>query len=547
MQKVYLNFLFLFFTSLTLSGQPKWELNLFGGASNYLGDLVEPPFPYLKASAPAFGAGIAFVPTPSLAFEMNVLKAQLKGDDHNIGEQNFMRRSLRFNSSLWEVNILTRVEPLSAYRYYEYGKFQGTMLPFFFIGGGVVLVNSNTVVRPETSHHYLELIEADRGHHEQHRTFAIPFGGGLRIDLNKRHAFDFRIGVKPTFTDYLDGISLSGNPESNDWYLIAGFRFVTRLGDKDSDKDGIPDREDFCPLVAGDLSAKGCPDADGDGVEDLEDVCPYHFGILDLNGCPDKDEDDLADWEDDCPGLAGPKATKGCPDKDGDGIKDSQDWCPGERGTKLLSGCPDCDNDGVIDWYDQCPETAGSPLYKGCPQGLYDKDGDGFVNEEDSCPELPGTVNGCPDQDGDAIQDDLDKCPEISGEPDGLGCPLMTKKELELLEMATKAIKFEMGSTVLKPESISSLDQIVAILKRYTNYHVEIRGHTDNIGRADRNLLLSEKRAIACYDFLLERQIGKNRMIYKGLGEIEPLADNSTDQGRRLNRRVEFILTPYIP
>ena len=547
MQRVFLLTFFLFTQGLTLSAQPKWEVNLSAGASNYLGDLVEPPFPYLNTFAPAFGAGIAFVPSPSVAFELNLLNARLKGDDHNIGEENFMRRSLRFESSLWELNLTTRLEPLSAYRYYEYGKFKGTMLPYFFIGGGVATFDARVEYRPETKAYFMELIEADKALSEKKMTYTLPFGAGLRIDLNKRHALDIRAGIRPTFTDYLDGISLSGNPESNDWYVVGSLRFVSRLGDKDSDKDGIPDREDFCPLVAGDISAKGCPDADGDGVEDLEDICPYKFGILDLNGCPDLDGDGLADMEDDCPVVPGPRKTAGCPDKDGDGIKDADDWCPGEFGTKLLNGCPDCDQDGVINWYDKCPEVFGSPLYEGCPVELYDSDGDGFKNEEDLCPVISGTFKGCPDMDGDEVPDDKDKCPQVYGSSEAFGCPVMTKKELELLELATKAIKFETGSAVLKPESKTNLERVVPILMNYPNYHIEIQGHTDNTGKAIRNQQLSESRAAVCFEFLSNKGIDSKRMVFTGFGEDRPIAENETTRGRKLNRRVEFILTPFVP
>lgn len=547
MQRVFLLTFILLTQGVSLFAQPKWEVNLSAGASNYLGDLVEPPFPYLNTFAPAFGAGIAFVPSPSVAFELNLLNARLQGDDHNIGEDNFMRRSLRFESSLWELNLTTRLEPLSAYRYYEYGKFKGTMLPYFFIGGGITRFDAMVEYRPETKAYFMELIEADQEFSRKGMTYALPFGAGLRIDLNKRHALDIRAGVRPTFTDYLDGVSLSGNPESNDWYVVGSLRFVSRLGDKDSDKDGIPDREDFCPLVAGDISAKGCPDADGDGVEDLEDICPYKFGLLDLNGCPDLDGDGLTDMDDDCPTLPGPEATDGCPDKDGDGVRDAVDWCPSEAGTKMLNGCPDCDGDDVINWYDKCPEVAGSPLYEGCPVELYDFDKDGFPNEVDLCPNVKGTLNGCPDTDGDNVPDEKDKCPEIFGSSEVFGCPVMTKKELELLELATKAIKFETGSAVLKPESKTDLEGIIPILMNYPNYHIEIQGHTDNVGKAIRNQQLSEKRAAVCYEFLTRMGIDTSRVAFKGFGEERPIAKNETAGGRKLNRRVEFILTPYVP
>jgi hypothetical protein len=70
------------------------------------------------------------------------------------------------------------------------------------------------------------------------------------------------------------------------------------LKEKDSDNDGVPDKEDVCKYDAGDNS-QGCPDADGDGVFDYEDNCPDTPG--DFDGCPDSDEDGISDYNDECP------------------------------------------------------------------------------------------------------------------------------------------------------------------------------------------------------------------------------------------------------
>ena len=71
---------------------------------------------------------------------------------------------------------------------------------------------------------------------------------------------------------------------------------------------------------------------------------------------------------------------------------------------------------------------------------------------------------------------------------------------------------------------------------------IEISGHTDNVGDANFNLKLSENRASAVYNYLLEQKIAPERLTFKGYGQTQPIADNSTEEGKSLNRRTEFMV-----
>ena len=82
-------------------------------------------------------------------------------------------------------------------------------------------------------------------------------------------------------------------------------------------------------------------DLDGDGIPDKEDACPEVAGIALFNGCPDTDRDGIQDEEDDCPNTPGIPAFNGCPDTDGDGVKDLEGQCPDEAGTIENDGCPE--------------------------------------------------------------------------------------------------------------------------------------------------------------------------------------------------------------
>jgi outer membrane protein OmpA-like peptidoglycan-associated protein len=103
-------------------------------------------------------------------------------------------------------------------------------------------------------------------------------------------------------------------------------------------------------------------------------------------------------------------------------------------------------------------------------------------------------------------------------------------------------IFFETGKWDLLPESFNELDKLVRMLNDNPDMAIEINGHTDNVGNDDSNLQLSQKRAAAVVNYLLEKGISNTRLDSKGFGETQPVAANETDEGRALNRRVEFVI-----
>jgi OOP family OmpA-OmpF porin len=142
---------------------------------------------------------------------------------------------------------------------------------------------------------------------------------------------------------------------------------------------------------------------------------------------------------------------------------------------------------------------------------------------------------GLEDSDGDGIIDQKDKCP---GTPpntrvDGDGCPL--PKVLQL-----KGVTFEFNKSRLRPDSKTVLDTVVEIMKRYPDMQVEVAGHTDNVGGDAYNQKLSERRAEAVRQYLINAGIAGGNMTAVGYGKKEPIATNDTDEGRELNRRVEL-------
>lgn len=104
---------------------------------------------------------------------------------------------------------------------------------------------------------------------------------------------------------------------------------------------------------------------------------------------------------------------------------------------------------------------------------------------------------------------------------------------------AIDQINFEFGKSTIDKNSYGYLDKIVRLLQQI-DIHMEIKGHTDNVGKANFNLELSRKRAKAVYDYLVSKGVDKAKLSYSYYGMEKPIASNDTEEGRRINRRVEF-------
>ena len=194
----------------------------------------------------------------------------------------------------------------------------------------------------------------------------------------------------------------------------------------------------------------------------------------------------------------------------------------------------DSDNDGVVDSKDKCPNTpAGVKVdANGCP---VDSDKDGVVDYLDKCPNTPAGVkvdaNGCPiDSDKDGVADYLDKCPNTPKgfKVDKNGCAITYNFQ----------INFDNNSAKIKPQYMEKIQKFAEFLKAHPEVKAEIQGYTDNRGKYDYNMVLSEKRAKAVYDTLIKLGVEKDRLTFVGYGPNNPVASNDTAEGRAKNRRV---------
>ncbi len=103
-------------------------------------------------------------------------------------------------------------------------------------------------------------------------------------------------------------------------------------------------------------------------------------------------------------------------------------------------------------------------------------------------------------------------------------------------------IFFEPAKSVLKKESFAELDRVATFLRDNPDIKIEIGGHTDNVGKAATNLKLSESRAKAVASYIIQKGMGKERVVAKGYGLTKPVASNATKEGKAQNRRVEFTI-----
>jgi len=118
----------------------------------------------------------------------------------------------------------------------------------------------------------------------------------------------------------------------------------------------------------------------------------------------------------------------------------------------------------------------------------------------------------------------------------------LNQAEQQIIDAALKnrIIEFESGSTILAASGVQILDEMAVVLKRVRGKKVKILGHTDSSGDADKNIILSQQRADAVKTYLIHKNIPAESLSTEGLGSNKPVADNTTVEGRKKNRRIEF-------
>lgn len=178
---------------------------------------------------------------------------------------------------------------------------------------------------------------------------------------------------------------------------------------------------------------------------------------------------------------------------------------PAEEAPVEIVPAGDADGDGVTDDLDQCPDTPA-----------------GTVVNAQGCPDVPAAPACPPPAAGEAIDEN--------------GCAVPEK-------LVLRGVNFELDSAKLTPNAKAILDGVADSLLAVQSIQVEVQGHTSSEASDEYNLKLSDNRAEAVRQYLIGRGVASERMTVKGYGETMPIADNNTEAGRELNRRVALEVT----
>jgi outer membrane protein OmpA-like peptidoglycan-associated protein len=322
----------------------------------------------------------------------------------------------------------------------------------------------------------------------------------LQIDVNANFNYSFTDNIVTNkFTD-----SDGGGMNDAWWGIFASVSYTVFGGDNDADKDGL------LKSVEKQLGTNpNKADTDGDGLSDGDEVNKYHTNPLKV----DSDNDNLSDKDE----IMVYKTDPNKADTDGDGLLDGDEVL--KYGTDPLK--VDTDGDGLSDGDDVLK-------YKTDPLKV-DTDGDGLSDVDEV---LKYKTNPLDPKDP----------------PKEVAKPVETPTTKALNAEVGKAIVLEgvvfaVGSSTVGASSDSILTRALKTFLENPTMEVEIRGYTDNTGDAKKNAKLSQTRADAIKTWLMMRGVPANKISSKGYGSANPIAPNTTADGRAQNRRIEFIRT----
>ena len=215
---------FLMFSVQLLTAQYHHEWSVFLGVANYQGDLPEPHLELLESRL-AGGLIYRWHGHPKWALRTQVIAGRISGDDLHAEARS--SRKFRFSTPLVETAIMAEWKPFGRRSQYFVGRFRPHISPYVYAGIGI------TYARPGPEC-YREGMPAEfdpfSGEMQQSWFLAVPIGLGLRADLHPDLSIGLEVGQRPVFSDLLDGVSISGNPERDDWYVFSGLTLSWMIG-----------------------------------------------------------------------------------------------------------------------------------------------------------------------------------------------------------------------------------------------------------------------------------------------------------------------------
>ena len=510
MRKIKTGTLFLIFVLFGFLNNVKAQFNdyaiKFGLQGNGLIPAVE--FNNDKLETSFLGRGIVRIELSDLLdLELGAGYGRLAGDDHL--------------DDYWRTDIIPfdsriMVSPLHS----------DTWNPYLYIGAGYLKWEVKDKPRSPSPFPFIK----DSGW-----DFFIPAGFGFEVAISDVVTLDFTGGYNYTFTDNLNYYNNkdAGNGNQNDGYWNGGIgiSFTGESGNSDKDIDGLTKNQE--KEIGTDPNK---PDSDGDGLKDGAEFLTYNTNPLN----PDSDEDGLNDSEEVKKYFTDPNST----DTDGDGLSDFDEVLTYKSDPTKI----DTDFDGLKD--------NEEVTYKSDPANP-DTDGDGLKDGAEIIKYKTNPTKSDSDEDGlpdgmeilkyftNPLSKDTDNGSTDDKTEIERGTNPLNPKDDVILDVSKpvilEGVTFETGKAEITPESEQVLERAFNTLVAYPEMKVEIRGYTDNVGSASFNLKLSQRRADAVRNWLIKKGIEPKRIVAKGYGESNPIATNQTPEGRRLNRRIEFV------
>lgn len=234
MKAIHLFLFLLMMPLLALSQSPKvfnWEGGLFLGAANYSGDINPSESPRLNDTRFSLGIGGRVPLNAKIGLRSNLIYGRFVGDDINFPER--ADRNFRFKTNLFEVSVLGEFEPFGRDRFYSNAQgdieMDRLISPYLFAGLGFAYMSLNPDFSGNTSSSLRDEIAADLRESSNRLNLVVPIGLGLKIDLSKTYSFALESGLRLTFTDYIDGISMAASPDADDVYLFTGLVIYRRF------------------------------------------------------------------------------------------------------------------------------------------------------------------------------------------------------------------------------------------------------------------------------------------------------------------------------
>ncbi len=229
-----LTLFFLCCIPAALFSQQKMEFGAFVGFANYQGDLVQNPIA-LSETKLSYGGFMRYhLKNNKVKLRGNFLYGFISGSDANNADIGLKERGWSFQSNLLEASFVGEYHPFGKSRVGNTGIFARQVSPYVGLGFGIATFTPEVIVTNSADNDLFP----EQG--EKSMSASIPMLVGVRADLLENFSLGAEIGWRATFNDYLDGVSKNGNPDKNDWYVMAGLTASFFFGQSQADFNLAP-------------------------------------------------------------------------------------------------------------------------------------------------------------------------------------------------------------------------------------------------------------------------------------------------------------------